>query len=53
MKNTFVIQTDDPNFQSAIDQFLHDHCQTYGLTAVVYEMDDIGGAEVMAVINKD
>lgn len=50
LKNTFVIRTDDENFQDAIARFLSDHCETNKVNVACYDLNEVGAKKVMDIV---
>ncbi|MER2107435.1 MAG: hypothetical protein ABS949_10900 [Solibacillus sp.] len=49
-KNTFVIRTDDENFEQALIQFLSGHCDEEKVNAVYYGLNEVGTKKVMDIV---
>lgn len=52
LENTFVIRTDDENFQEAIGQFLSEHCDKNKVNAACFDLNETGAKKVMDIVNE-
>ncbi|MER2190640.1 MAG: hypothetical protein ABS951_06730 [Solibacillus sp.] len=50
LKNTFVVRTDDENFEQALIQFLSSRCEEEKVNAAYYGLNEVGAKKVMNIV---
>lgn len=52
LDNTFLIRTDDKNFEEALIQFLTQRCDEATANAAYFHLNEKGAEEVMKIVNE-
>ena len=52
LDNTFVIRTDDKEFEQALITFLSKHCDQKEVNAAYFGLNEVGAEKVMAIVNE-
>lgn len=52
LDNTFVIRTDDKEFEQALIQFLSNHCDERKVNAAYFGLNEAGAEKIMAIVNE-
>lgn len=53
LENTFIIRTDDKEFENVLIQFLSNHCDEKKVNATYFGLNEVGAEKVMAIVNEN